>query len=72
MRFQEPGFHDIGSGSYFKDDQRLDKLKLKKYLDEKVNFSANIALQKEELKRDRLSDSDSRMGINDLLKNKKF
>lgn len=72
IRFHERGFEDLGPGSYFKDDQRLEKIKLKKFLEEKVNFSANVALQKEELKTLRNSDSESRMGINGLVNKQKI
>jgi hypothetical protein len=71
MRFQETGFHDVGPGSYFKDDQRLEKIKLKKFLNEKLNFSTTILSQRDELKKDRSTDIEKRLGINGLLNKQK-
>jgi hypothetical protein len=72
LRFMDHGINDIGPGSYFKDDQRLEKIKLKKFLDEKVNFSQNLALNKEEIKKERLFEQDSKLGINGLINRSKI
>jgi hypothetical protein len=72
IRFQETGFQDIGPGSYFKDDQRLEKIKLKKYLNEKLNFSTTILSQRDEIKKERSADMDQRLGINGLLNKQKI
>lgn len=72
MRFIDSGINDIGPGSYFKEDQRLEKQKLKKFLDQKVNFSATNSIQKDELRKQRLSDNDQRLGINGLINKQKI
>lgn len=72
LRFFDHGANELGPGSYFKNDQRLEKIKLKKFLDEKVNYSQSLALQKEEIKKERLFDNDSKLGINGLINRSKI
>ncbi len=72
LRFQENSVYDIGPGSYFKDDQRLEKKKLKQYLNEKVNFSANQMHVREDLKKERLQNYENRLGINGLINKHKL
>lgn len=72
IRFLDHGINDVGPGTYFKDDQRLEKIRLKKFLDEKVNFSANVKSQKEEIKKERFSDMENRLGINGLINKQKI
>lgn len=67
LRFQENQAYDTGPGSYFKDDQRLDKIKLKQYLNEKINFSLNQTKIREDLKKERAHNYESRMGISGLV-----
>lgn len=77
LRFKETGFtlNETGPGPacYFKEDQRLEKIKLKKFLDRKVNFSANNAIQKEQILRDRTvyNENDNKIGLNGLLNKQK-
>ena len=71
LRFQDNPLLDVGPGSYFKDDQRLDKIKLKQYLNEKINFSVNAMSIREDIKKERLSNYETRMGINGMLNKQK-
>ncbi len=72
LRFQENQGYEIGPGTYFKDDQRLEKIKLKQYLNEKINFSQNQTKVREDLKKERANNYESRMGINGLVNKQKL
>jgi len=72
LRFQENQCYEIGPGSYFKDDQRMEKIKLKQYLNEKINFSLNQTKVREDLKKEREQNYESRMGISGLVNKQKL
>lgn len=72
LRFQENQGFEIGPGSYFKDDQRMEKIKLKQFLDEKINFSLNQTKVREDLKKERAKNYESRMGISGLVNKQKL
>lgn len=72
MRFQDNQAFEVGPGSYFNDDHRLEKIKLKQYLNDKVNFSTNSMQIREDLKKQRSSNYEQRMGINGLINKDKL
>jgi len=75
LRFSDPNFpydiSDVGPGAYFKDDNKLERLQLRKMI-KKQNFSMNSKTLQDEIKKNRIVSLEERIGINGIMNQQKF